>query len=82
MVNDLVRQVERAAGGATVTTVRVRLGKLCHLSPEHLRDHFAVAAAESPSVGGAELVVAYGEDVADPLATELVLESIEIVEVV
>ena len=82
VVAGLVRQVELAAAGATVTAVRVRLGKLCHLSPEHLRDHFAVAAAGSDVAGGAELIVVAGTDAADPLAGDLVLESIDVVEVV
>ena len=80
LVADLVRKVEEAAAGGIVTAVRVRLGKLSHLSPEHLRDHFAVAAADSPVAGGAELVIVDGTDLSDPMATELVLESIEILQ--
>jgi hydrogenase nickel incorporation protein HypA/HybF len=77
LVKDLVRRVEQAAAGARVTVVRVRLGKLCHLSPEHLRGHFAHVAAGSP-VAGAELVIEMGTDVADPFAANMVVESIDV----
>ena len=76
LVADLVRRVEEVAGPDRVTRVRVRLGTLCHLSPEHLRGHFATAAAGS-AAAGAELVVEQGTDIADPLAADLVLESID-----
>ncbi len=78
LVNDLMRRVEEAAGTDRVTRVRVRLGKLCHLSVEHLREHFATAAAGS-AADGAELVIERGIDIADPLAGDLILQSVDVV---
>ena len=79
LVADLVRRVEQEAGDARVTGVRVRLGKLSHLSPQHLRDHFAIAAAGSVAAG-AELTVDVGTDITDPHAADLVLASIDVAE--
>ena len=77
LVADLVRKVEEAAAGAAVASVRVRLGKLCHLSPDHLRGHFATVASQSVAAG-ADLLIDLGTDATDPYAGDLVLESIEV----
>lgn len=80
VVRDLVAkasQVVQADGGdpqclSVVRAVTVRQGTMGHLSPSHLADYFAVAAAGTP-VEGAELIVdVEGDD------TDLVLVSITV----
>ena len=47
LVRGLVAQAEaaaRAQGAARILVVRVKLGPLAHVDPEHLREHFGQAA--------------------------------------
>jgi hydrogenase nickel incorporation protein HypA/HybF len=62
----------RAEGARRVVVVRARMPALAHLSPEHLRYHFGLAAAGT-LLEGARLEVGPSDG-----AEELVLESIEI----
>lgn len=78
LLRSLMREVERAAareGAARVVEVTVRLGALAHLSPDHLRTHFEEAAHGGPAAGAALRVIA-SEDVADPRAQDVILESV------
>lgn len=79
-MNALMRQVEvvaTAEGAGRVTVVRVRLGVLAHMSPEHFREHWEVAAR-----GGiaehAELEVELSTDLGDPAAQDLTLTSLDV----
>jgi hydrogenase nickel incorporation protein HypA/HybF len=74
LATSLVRAAEEAArseGARCVLAVRARLPELGHVSPEHLRAHFEIAAAGT-IVEGARL------DVAPGAGEGLVLESIEV----
>jgi len=47
LLRGLLNQIEAAArrhGAARVSVVRLKLGPLAHIEPDHLREHFAQAA--------------------------------------
>jgi hydrogenase nickel incorporation protein HypA/HybF len=82
LMNALMRRIEAIAaaeGAASVTVVRVRLGALAHMSPDHFREHWDVAAR-----GGiaerAELEVEVSADLGDPAAQDLTLLSLDVEE--
>lgn len=82
LMGDLIRKIESVAreqGAGRVSAVKVRLGAISHISPEHLREHFA-AAARGTTADGAELVVDTGTDATDPHAQEIWLESVTLAE--
>lgn len=80
LVANLLRKVEAIAqeqGAQRVVAVKVRLGALSHISADHLREHFTYAA-EGTLAAGARLDVETLTDVSDPLAQEILLESVEL----
>lgn len=82
LMKDLMSKIFAVAheqGGTTVSGVKVRLGALAHISAEHFKGHF-VEAARGTSAEGARLDVELMEDANDPLAQEIVLDSVEIEE--
>lgn len=47
LLKNLMRQIDEAAlqaGGGRVAVVRMKLGPLAHIEPDHLREHFEEAA--------------------------------------
>jgi hydrogenase nickel incorporation protein HypA/HybF len=62
---------ERNAPGR-VTVVRLKLGPLAHIEPEHLREHFA-ESARGTAAEGARLEIETTEEL-----HELTLESVDI----
>ena len=80
LIADLMQKVESIAAGekaAKVLAVNVKLGALAHISPGHFRDHFA-RAARGTIAQDARLFVELSEDVQDPQAQEIVLESVTV----
>lgn len=80
LMTDLMREIEAvaAADGATrVTRVSVRLGALSHFTPEHFREHF-VDASRGTLAEGAAVDAVLADDLDDPRATGVVLESLEV----
>jgi hydrogenase nickel incorporation protein HypA/HybF len=80
LVKDLIRKVDAmvvSQGGKRAKTVKVRIGALSHLSGEHLRGHFE-AAAQQTHAAGANLEWEMVEDLSDPHAQDIMLESLEI----
>lgn len=80
LIADVMQKVEAIAAGAKATkvlAVNVKLGALAHISPGHFRDHFA-RAARGTIAEDARLFVELSEDVQDPQAQEIVLESVTI----
>ena len=80
LINDLVRKVTAVAAAehaTRVTAVAVKVGDFSHISPDHLREHF-VLAARGTIAEGARLDFAPVSDADDPTALEIVLVSIEI----
>jgi hydrogenase nickel incorporation protein HypA/HybF len=71
----LLRQIEALArqnGAERVTVVRLKLGPLAHIEPDHLRHHFA-RAAKGTLAEAAHLDIETTHDL-----HELTLESIDI----
>ncbi len=80
LMRDVVARVEAVAreeGASHVTLVRVRLGALSHFTPEHFREHFE-DAARGTVADGATVEATLEADIADPLAADVVLESVEV----
>ena len=80
LINALIGKLEEIAaahGARAVTLARVRLGALCHMSPDHFREHFAHAAAGTIAENAA-LEIEASSDFNAPDAQDIVLESVEI----
>ena len=80
LMTDLMREIDEVArdGGATrVTRVSVRLGALSHFTQEHFREHF-VDASRGTLAEGAAVDAVLADDLEDPRATGVVLESLEV----
>lgn len=80
LMNDLMREIDgvaRADGASRVTRVSVRLGALSHFTPEHFREHF-VDASRGTLAEGAAVDAVLADDLDDPRATGVVLESLEV----
>ena len=76
LLRGLMHQIEAIArlhGAERVTVIRLKLGPLAHIEPDHLREHF-VQAAQGTITEAARLDI----DTTDELH-ELTLESIDIV---
>ena len=80
LASDLVRQVQNAAqaeGVVKVLAVRLKTGRLSHISEEHLREHFAQAARGTVAQGARLVMVPMNEGIG-PEAQSLVLDSLEV----
>jgi len=80
LVRDVVRRIEdlaRATGAHRVTGARIWLGALSHLSAEHFREHFAIAARGSIA-DGATLAIEVSNDPGDTHAQSVRLESVDL----
>jgi hydrogenase nickel incorporation protein HypA/HybF len=80
LMDDLIAKVLGVAadqGNARVTEVKVWLGALSHFTPEHFRDHFD-EAARGTAAEGAEVVATLDDDLSDPRAQSVVLESVSV----
>jgi len=78
LMDDLLAKivaVSEAEGGARVTIVKVWLGALSHFTPEHFLDHFDEATRGTPAEG-AEVDATLDDDLTDPRATGVVLQSV------
>jgi len=80
LMADLLRKIERLAKDAEadkITGVRVKLGALSHITPDHFREHF-VEAIVGTVAEGATLEVEQSADQNDPNAQDILLESVDI----
>lgn len=80
LMTDLMREIEgvaRADGATRVTCVSVRLGALSHFTEEHFREHF-LDASRGTLAEGAAVDAVLANDLDDPRATGVVLESVEV----
>lgn len=83
LLNDLmgkIDQVVREHEAESATKVTVKLGAFSHISPEHFREHFDQAKPGTVAEK-AELVVYASDDESDPMAQEMILESLEVEQV-
>jgi len=72
-----LERIVRSEGADRVAVVRVRLGALSHFSAEHFREHFIEAARGGPS-DGAALEIEASQDLGDPRAQQVWLESVDL----
>jgi hydrogenase nickel incorporation protein HypA/HybF len=80
LMADLMRKIElvaRQEEAERVCGVKVRLGALSHVSPEHFREHFEMASRGTVAEG-AKLDIESGSDLTDPRAQDIYLESIRV----
>ena len=80
LVRDVVHRIEdlaRATGAHRVTGVRIWLGALSHLSAEHFREHFDISA-QGLIAAGATLAIEVSDDLHDPNAQNVRLESVDL----
>jgi hydrogenase nickel incorporation protein HypA/HybF len=80
LINDLMRKIRdlaAAEGAKRVVRVKVKLGALAHISPDHFREHFEEAAVATLAES-AKLEVELNPDPNDPHAQEILLDSVEV----
>ena len=80
LMKNLMRQIEdiaKAEEARTVTAIQVWLGALSHMSAAHFTEHFEEASAGTIAEG-AELDIVVSDDVNDPNAQEILLQSISV----
>ena len=75
LIEELVGAVEAAAAGARPARIRVRLGALSHLTPEHLVEHLA----DTP-LAGIDVDVGPPLVATDARAQSLLLESVTVLD--
>ena len=78
LMDDLLTKivaVSDAEGGARITGVKVWLGALSHFTPEHFREHLEAATHGTPAEG-ADVEAILDDDLTDPRASGVVLESV------
>lgn len=80
LMNALMRRIDEVAaaeGASRVTAVRVRLGTLSHMSPEHFREHWEVSSRGSIAREAA-LEIEVSDDLDDPGAQDVTLLSVDV----
>ena len=80
LMNSLVSQVNQIAsreGANRVLAVKVRLGALSHMSPEHFREHFNLAT-RGGIAGEARLDIETSDNQQDVDAAGIIIDTVEI----
>lgn len=80
LMADLLRKIEQVAadnGASRVVKVRVWLGALSHITPEHFREHFE-DGVRGTVADGAELEVETSGDESHPEAQQILLKSLDV----
>ncbi len=80
LMADLFRKIDvisRDNDNGKVVVVRVLLGALSHITPGHFEEHFVEFSKGTPAEG-AKLEVTQLEDVSDPNAQSIMLDSVEL----
>jgi hydrogenase nickel incorporation protein HypA/HybF len=72
-----ILQTAREQGAKRVVGIRVKLGALSHMTPEHFREHFA-EVSPGTLAAGAQVEASQMSDIHDPKAQEIELTSIEV----
>ncbi len=79
---DLMRKINaigKEQKAQNISRVKVKLGALSHISADHFREHFVIAAKGS-CAEQAQLDIDVLTDLNDPNAQEIILDSVEIEE--
>ena len=80
LLKDLLGKIKTIAeenASDKVIGVKVKLGALAHISPEHFREHFNHAVVGTLAEG-AKLEIETLTDMSDPHAQEVILDSVEL----
>ena len=80
LMADLFRKIEvisRDNQGGKIVGVKVTLGALSHITPDHFAEHFVEFAKGTPAEG-ARLDVVQLEDADAPAAQDILLDSVEL----
>ncbi|MCX6989695.1 MAG: hydrogenase maturation nickel metallochaperone HypA [Chlamydiae bacterium] len=80
LMDNLIRKILQLAKeekSDKVVKVSVKLGALSHMSAEHFKEHFDIAALGTIAQN-AEIVAEESQDINDPNATIVVLKSIDV----
>lgn len=80
LLKDLLGKIKAIAEENTsdkVISVKVKLGALAHISPEHFREHFDNAVVGTLAED-AKLEIETLTDMSDPHAQEVILDSVEL----
>ena len=80
LLADLMKKIEMIAdqeNARRVSCVRLKLGALAHISPDHLREHFD-ESARGTRAESARLEITEIADTQDPHAQEILLESVDV----
>ncbi|MCE5228576.1 hydrogenase maturation nickel metallochaperone HypA [bacterium] len=80
MMTGLMRQIEsiaRVQDATRVVGVTLRIGVMTNISPDHLREHFAMAA-RGTIAEDADLSIVEEENPASPFANQILLEAIDV----
>jgi len=80
LMADLLKKIEKTArdsGSKKVVAVKVKLGALSHITPEHFAEHFE-EAVRGTVAEGARLNVEQMTDTNSPTAQDVLLDSIEV----
>lgn len=72
-----VLEIARQERAERVVGLRVRLGALSHMSPEHFQEHFDAVAAGTIAEGAA-IEAVEDPDLSSPRAADVLLESVEV----
>ena len=72
-----IEAVSQENDNAKVLRVKVKLGALSHISPDHFREHFE-HGVKNTLIEGAKLDIEVLKDINDPCAQEIILDSIEV----
>jgi hydrogenase nickel incorporation protein HypA/HybF len=79
-MTDLLRKIEaiaREQGARRILGVKVNLGAMANISPEHFREHF-ILAVRGTAAERARLEVEVLPGLTDPRAQQILLESVEV----
>lgn len=82
LMTDLMRKVHaigQEAQAKSVVRVKVKLGAIAHISADHFREHF-ILAAKGSLAEKAQLDIEVSTDLSDPHAQEILLDSVEVEE--
>ncbi len=82
LLKNLLRKIKTIAeenNSDKVIGVKVKLGALANISPDHFREHFDQAVVGTLAEG-AKLDVEALTDMSDPHAQEIILDSVEVME--
>ncbi len=76
---DKLKEIVEENKADRITAVRIKLGAFSHISAGHFREHFE-HAARGTAAENARLEIIESNDIDDPHAQDIILESVELPE--